>query len=76
MVVMWMKMFDWLRMFDNASKYVSLIYHTISDILPFFGIFLIFLYTFGSAMFILDSKSDSDVIGDYLENDYVNMMIN
>ena len=77
MVIMWLKMFDWLRMFDNASKYVSLIYQTIADILPFFGIFLILLYTFGSAMFILDSKSGAqDVIGKYVENDYVNMMIN
>ena len=25
MICLWMKMFDWLRMFDYSSKYVSLI---------------------------------------------------
>ena len=77
-VIMWMKMFDWLRMFDQASKYVSLIHQTLSDIMPFFGIFIIFLFMFGSAMFILNSKSDdtAKVIASYVNNDYVNMIIN
>ena len=53
-VIMWMKMFDWLRMFDYSSKYISLIIYTLDDIMPFFIIFLLFLFMFGSAMFILN----------------------
>ena len=54
MICMWMKMFDWLRMFDYSSKYISLIIYTLDDIMPFFIIFLLFLFMFGSAMFILN----------------------
>ena len=76
-VISWMKMFDWLRLFDNSSMHVSLIYHTLSDILPFFSIFLLFLFMFGAAMFILNTKpDDTHVIDEYVNNDYVNMMIN
>lgn len=48
------KMFDWLRMFDTASKYVSLIMYTILDIMPFFGIFFLFLIMSGSAFSIIN----------------------
>ena len=55
-IIIWGKMFDWLRMFDSTSFYVLLIMRTIRDIMPFFTIFLIFLVTFGTALFILNSN--------------------
>ena len=56
MVIMWVKVFDWLRMFDHSSKYVALIYQTLVDIIPFFGVFFAFLLMFGSAMYIINSN--------------------
>ena len=32
MICLWMKMFDWLRMFDSTSKFVSQITQTLIDI--------------------------------------------
>ena len=58
MICLWMKMFDWLRMFDHTSKFVSLIMQTIYDILPFMLLFTFILFMFGSAMFLLNSEQD------------------
>ena len=38
-----MKMFDWLRLFDTTAFYVNLIQMTISQVLPFLLIYLISL---------------------------------
>lgn len=56
--LIWSKMFDWMRMFDATSFYIKLIIVTIKDILPFFLIFPVFLMTFGSALFILNTNRD------------------
>ena len=58
MICLWMKMFDWLRMFDLTSRFVSLIISTIIEILPFMLLFIFILFMFGSAMFLLNSKED------------------
>lgn len=55
-MLLWLKMFDWMRMFDTTSFYIKLIKQTFSDILPFFFIFPIFLASFGTPIYIL-SKS-------------------
>ena len=76
-VLMWAKLFDWLRMFNKTSFYISLILTTVRDILPFFAIFPIFLFAFGSAMFILDTNGDSaNVLGEYGENYLFNIFMN
>ena len=54
--LIWSKMFDWLRLFDTTSFYIKLIVVTITDILPFFLIFPIFLLMFGSSMYILQTN--------------------
>ena len=56
-------------MFDFLNFYVSLVGTTITDIRPFMTIFGLFLFMFGSAMFILNAKSDERVeaiIGTYV----------
>ena len=73
---MWLKMFDWFRTFDYTSQYVSLIYNTIIEILPFLLIFLIILFMFGASMYILNSKSDDvNVVGEYTKNSMIDLMI-
>lgn len=70
-------MLDWLRMFDKTSFYIALILTTISDILPFFAIFPVFIFAFGSAMLILDSDGDqSTVMGHYGDNSVFNVFMN
>ena len=78
-ILMWAKLFDWLRMFNKTSFYISLILTTVKDILPFFAIFPIFLFAFGSAMFILDSNTSGDeaqVLGTYGDSFVFNIFIN
>ena len=65
MILMWFKMFDWLRMFEITSFYVSLIVQTVKDLTPFFTIFPIFLITFGSATYILDTEKSEFTTGDW-----------
>ena len=55
-ILIWGKMFDWLRMFDSTSFYVLLLMRTIRDIIPFFSIFLVLMLTFGSSLYILNSN--------------------
>ena len=59
MLIMMIKMSDWLRTFDYTSKYMSLFFNTFMDILPFFGIFVTILFIFGSTMIILNEDSES-----------------
>lgn len=71
--LIWFKMFDWLRMFDSTSFYIKLIMVTISDIMPFFLIFPIFLLTFGTPMYILQGNrgvegAENAVLDEYLGN--------
>jgi len=53
-IMMWIKMLDWLRLFDGTAFYIKLIVKTLSDVLPFFVIFIIFIFMFGSSLYILN----------------------
>lgn len=78
-LLMWVKLFDWLRMFNKTSFYISLILTTVKDILPFFAIFPIFLFAFGTAMYILDTNTkgdDAQVLGTYGESYIFNIFMN
>ena len=55
-IVIWIKMFDWFRIFDATSFYMKLLMMTIQDILPFFIIFPVFLMTFGTALLMLSTN--------------------
>jgi len=54
-ILMWVKTFYWMRLFDSTSFYVHLIGETISDIIPFFLLFLFILMTFGSAILVMNT---------------------
>lgn len=66
--LLWAKIFDWLRLFDSTSFYIKLIIVTVTDILPFFIIFPVFLVTFGTAMYVLSTNRDEDsqVVDEYM----------
>ena len=77
-IVMWVKVFDWFRIFDATSFYIKLIMMTLQDILPFFIIFPVFLLTFGTALLILsyNSTAEDEIIDDYVGNEIFNALIN
>ena len=57
----WMKMKDFLRLFDTTAFFIKLIDQTIEDIIPFMAILPFFLYTIGTSVFILNmSRGDDD----------------
>ena len=50
---LWLKFFDWLRMFESTAFYVSLLYRTLKDISDFMILFFVALAMFGSVMYML-----------------------
>ena len=65
---MWIKVFDWLRIFDNMAFFVQLILMTIKDI-RFFTVILLFSYImFGSSFYILDLGIPHDADYAYTPN--------
>lgn len=62
------KIFDWLRLFEQTSFYILLISATIIDILPFMILFVVSLFMFSMPLLMLNAalKADSDpLIGEY-----------
>lgn len=56
--IIWFKLFDWLRLWEDTAFYIKLISQTISDIGVFSIIFVIGLAMFGSGMFLLQNNMD------------------
>ena len=52
-MLLWIKVFDWFRLFKQTSFYIKLILETIYDIGYFVIIFGAMLATFGCTMFLL-----------------------
>ena len=52
-MLLWIKVFDWFRLFKQTSFYIKLIIETIYDIGYFVIIFFALLATFGCTMFLL-----------------------
>ena len=50
---LWMKVFDWLRMFDATSFYIKLVIKTIIELNSFMYLFLAMLAMIGSSMTML-----------------------
>ena len=77
-LIIWTKVFSWLRMFDTTAFYIKLISQTLADIMPFFAIFPIFLASFGCSMYILSTSREegSEVINPALGSWVVDMFIN
>ena len=60
-VLMWIKVFYWMRLFTSTSFYVKLIRETLYDIRYFIILFIIILMTFANALFISNQGRDEDV---------------
>ena len=60
---MWIKVFDWLRIFDDMAFFVQLIITTIYDIRSFIVILLFSYIMFGSSFYILNLGIPAD--GEY-----------
>ena len=55
---LWLKLFDWLRLFEATGFYVSLLENTIENIKVFIVLFFIGLAMFGSSMFMLQNNME------------------
>ena len=53
-VLMWCKVFYWMRLFGSTSYYIRMVVDTISDVMIFLILFFSILFTFGNAMYILN----------------------
>ena len=51
--VVWLKVFDWLRLFEGTTFYIKLVNQTFSDLTHFMILFVAVLCMFGSSMYIL-----------------------
>ena len=57
---LWIKVFDWLKLFSTTSFFVKLITETLIDIQHFIMIFFVAIFMFGVPMFILGMNSPAD----------------
>ena len=80
-IMMWLKMLEWLRVFDSTAFFIKLILQTMVDILPFFVIFFIFIFMFGSALYILSMNRESEeeivdsIFHGWLFNTFINQYL-
>ena len=58
--LLFIKLYDWLRLFKATSFYVLLVRMTIRDILPFMTLFFVSLLIFGMPMNMLSHNRDED----------------
>ena len=73
-----LKLFDWLRLFENTAFYVLLLKQTLKDIKIFIVLIFIALATFGIPMVILNfnRESDAQVVDGLFSFWFLNMFIN
>ena len=77
--IMWMKMFDWLRLFEPTSFYIKLVTATFNDLTSFMLLFLTGLAMFGSSMYMLQLSStsrDDSVIDSLLGHFFLDSLVN
>ena len=55
---LWIKVIDWLRLFDGTAFYIQLIMMTLSSIKEFLVIILVGYMMFGSAVYILEMQDE------------------
>ena len=58
--MIWIKVLDWLRLFEKTSFYIKLIIETVYDIGYFMIIFIAALFMFGNTMYMLQLNKDAD----------------
>ena len=60
MLFIWIKIFEFLKVFDSTSFFVKLISDTIQDIGPFMLILPLFILAFGTSLMIINFERDDD----------------
>ena len=75
---MFVKVLDWMRLFDQTSFYILLIKQTIKDIAAFLGLLFISLLMFGIPMIMLNNNRTDELalVEQKFSNWIPNMLIN
>ena len=74
--ILWFKLFDWLRLFEETAFYLKLVFKTISDIGTFIVLFLVGLAMFGSAMFMLQNNdTNTELIVKHLNHFLLDLVL-
>ena len=76
---MWIKVFDWLRLFEKTSFFIRLITETFADIGYFMIIFLAALGSIGCSMYMLQLnqyKDQDQVVPDTFGHFIIDSMFN
>mmetsp|Transcript_5018 Transcript_5018/g.3451 ORF Transcript_5018/g.3451 Transcript_5018/m.3451 type:complete len:131 (-) Transcript_5018:1581-1973(-) len=64
-LVLWVKMFFWMRLFDSTSGFIRMLIETLSDIKVFMGMLMLCLFMFGNTTLILNqNRYDVMIAGD------------
>lgn len=63
-VCLWMKVLDWLRLFDRTAFFISLYTQTIKGITSFLIIMSVWYMTFGTAFYIINLNREKGSDGD------------
>jgi hypothetical protein len=56
--IMWIKIFYWMKLFQNISFYVKLITQTLSDVKLFLTLCLFIIFAFANLFYFLNVDSD------------------
>ena len=78
-ILMWVKVFYWMRLFTATSFYVKLIRETLYDIRYFIILFIIILATFANALLISNTNRDEDnaeIFENFFSSSYLNAIMN
>ena len=77
--IIWFKLFDWLRLFEETAFYIKLVSKTLFDIRVFIILFLVGLAMFGSSIFMLHnnySDDNTDLLPSIFGNFFVDILFN
>lgn len=80
LLLLWFKVFGWLRLFNNFAFYVRLIQETFIDIRYFTLIFLVALAMFGCSMYMMQlnkaGEDEEDIVAPFFDFFAVDLIVN
>lgn len=69
-IFMWLKVLDWLRLFDDTAFFISLIKETMNGIVSFLIIMVVWYMTFGTAFYMINLSRKQGSDGDFISGNY------
>ena len=60
-ICLWVKVFDWLRLFDETAFFIRLIEETFMSIRSFVFVIFVFYMMFGSAFYVINMNLDDEL---------------